>query len=61
MKLSIPAQSHNYTYIQIDINMDKMAMNGEWGQKATWNLYYSLISGCCLVDRQSDEVKSAKE
>lgn len=45
LKLSIPTQSCNYTFILIGINIDKIATNNEWGQKATWNPYHSLLSG----------------
>lgn len=44
LKLSILARSYNGTFILIDINIDKMATGGAWGQKATWKFHHLLLT-----------------
>lgn len=45
LKLSILSRSYNGTFILIDINIDKMATGGAWGQKATWKFHHLLLTG----------------
>ena len=53
LKLSILARSYNGTFILIDINIDKMATGGAWGQKAAWKFHHLLLTGGGEQERQT--------